>query len=155
MNQQNEKISVIIIDASAVTRYLLTEILEQSGRIEVVASVHDPAEALNKILTLNPHVITFDVRMPGLDGIAFLKKLWELRPTPVVIVSALTQYETGSFAKAMELGAVGYVAKQSSHSWSGILNLADEIVEKVRSASTIQFQQKTTVAGKAAAIGNF
>jgi len=154
MNQKKEKISVIVIDASAVTRYLLTEILEQSGDIEVVASVHDHAEALNKIQDLRPHVITLDIAMPGMSGLSFLKNLKELRPTPVVIVSAITQYQSDSVDKAMELGAVGYVEKQTSQSWSGILGLADEIVEKVRSASTVQFRGSVQAGGQAAA-GSF
>jgi len=154
MNQKKNKISVIIIDASAVTRYLLAEILEQTGDIEVVASVHDSAEALNRIQDLKPHVVTLDVTMPGMNGLAFLEKLRELYPTPVVIVSAMTPYHNDSMVKAMELGAVEYVAKQTSQSWSGILNLADEIVEKVRSASTVQFQGSITKGGQPAT-GNF
>lgn len=144
MNEQKETIRVIVIDASAVTRYLLTEILEQSGGIEVVASVYDSAEALIKIQNLSPHVVTLDVTMPGMNGLAFLEKLKELHPTPVVVVSAMTQHQNDSVVKAMELGAVGYVAKQSSQSWSGILSLADEIVEKVRSASTVKVPERIT-----------
>jgi two-component system chemotaxis response regulator CheB len=151
INQKKEKISVIVIDASAVTRYLLTEILEQAGDIEVVASVHDTAEALKKIKTLRPHVITLDVSMPGANSLAFLEKVMELHPTPVVIVSAITPYQRSSVLKAMELGAVGYVGKQSSQSWSGILSLADEIVEKVRAASTVQFQGSIPAGGQASA----
>ncbi len=144
MSMQKETIKVIVIDASAVTRYLLTEILEQSGGIEVVASVHDPAEALNKIQDLRPHVITLDVAMPGINGLKFLEKLMELRPTPVVIVSAMTDYQSDSALRAMELVAVAYVAKQSARSWNGILSMADEIVEKVRAASTVQLRGSIT-----------
>lgn len=147
MNQKKEKISVIVIDASAVTRYLISEILEQSGDIEVVASVHNHAEALNKIYNLKPHVVTFDVAMPGMNGLTFLEKLMELHPTPVVIVSAMTPYHSDSVAKAMELGAVGYVGKQASQNWSGILSMADEIVDKVRLASTAEFRGSISAGG--------
>lgn len=140
MHSPKENIKVVVIDASAVTRYLLTEILEQAGDIEVVASVHDTADALNKIQNLRPHVITLDVTMPGLNGLTFLEKLKELHPTPVVIVSAMSEYQGDSVLRAMELGAVGYVGKQKTQTWSGILSLADEIIEKVRAASTVQFQ---------------
>jgi two-component system chemotaxis response regulator CheB len=150
MNQKKEKISVIVIDASAVTRYLLAEILEQSGDIKVVASVHDHAEALNKIQDLRPHVITLDIAMPGMSGLTFLEKLMELHPTPVVIVSAITKYQSDSVDKAMELGAVGYVGKQLSQSWSGILSRGDEMVEKVRAASTMQFPGSITAGGSVA-----
>jgi len=149
MKQKKEKISVIIIDASAVTRYLLTEILEQSGDIEVVAAVHDYTEALNKIQNLRPHVITVDVTSPGTGGLKFIETLMELHPTPVVIVSALNHQKSDSVNKAIELGAVGYVAKKSSQTWSGILSIADEIVEKVRSASTVQVQGNISAGGQA------
>ncbi len=147
MDQNKEKISVIVIDASAVTRYLLAEILEQSGDIKVVASVHDHAEALNKIQDLKPHVVTFDVAMPGMNGLTFLEKLLELHPTPVVIVSAMTSHHKDSVFKAMELGAVGYVGKQTSQPWSGILGIADEIIKQVRSASTAQVRESIAARG--------
>jgi two-component system chemotaxis response regulator CheB len=139
MNKKKENIKVIVIDASAVTRYLLTEILEQTGDIKVVASVHDAAEALNEIENLRPHVVTLDINTSGMNGLAFLEKLMELYPTPVVIVSAVNQNQSNSVIKAMELGAVGYVAKNTPQTWNGILNHCDEIVEKVRTASTVQF----------------
>lgn len=154
MNQDRKKINVIIIDGSAVTRYLLAEILEQTGDIEVVASVHNSAEALNKIQNLRPHVVTIDIASPGINGLAFLEKLRELQPTPVVIVSAMTPYHKDSMVKAMELGAVEFVSKQTSQSWSGILNLADEIVAKVRSASTVRFQGGMLTGGQPPT-GNF
>ncbi|MDP2158336.1 MAG: response regulator [Nitrospirota bacterium] len=151
MDQEIEKISVIVIDASAVTRYLLSEILEQTGDIKVVASVHDHAEALNQIQNLKPHVVTFDVAMPGMNGLTFLQKLMELHPTPVVIISAMTPYHKDSVVKAMELGAVAYVGKQTSQTWSGILGMADEIIAKIRSASTAQVQGSISADGQAAA----
>lgn len=154
MKDQKEPIKVIVIDASAVTRYLLTEILEQAGDIKVMAAFHDPTEALNKIQDLRPQVITLDVSMSDMNSLTFLEKLMELNPTPVLIVSAITQYQSDSIVKAMELGAVGYVGKQTSQSWGGILNLADEIVDKVRAASTMQFPGSVTSGGQAAA-GHF
>lgn len=142
----------MVIDASAVTRYLLTEILEQAGDIEVIASIHDTDDALNKIRNLRPHVVTLDVAKPDLNGFSFLEKLMELHPTPVVIVSATSEYQGDSALRAMQLGAVGYVGKQKSQTWSGILNLADEIVDKVRTASTVQFQGSIPAGGQAAAV---
>lgn len=132
----------MVIDASAVTRYLLTEILEQEGDIEVIASIPDTALALDKIQDLRPHVVTLDVAKPALNGFLFLEKLMELHPTPVVIVSAVSEYQGDSALRAMQLGAVGYVGKQQSQTWSGILNLADEIIEKVRAASAVRFLDK-------------
>lgn len=151
MNQKKEKIRVIIIDPSSVTRYLLTEILEQSDDIEVLASVYDPAEALNKIRDLRPNVVTLDFSMSDLNGLAFLEQLKAFHPTPVVIISAMTKNHSDTVAKAMELGAVGYVVRQPSQSWGGILSIADEIVEKVRTASAKQFLINIILGGLATA----
>ncbi len=148
MAQNREKINVIVIDPSAVTRYLLSEILEQSGDIKVVAALHDYAEALTKVQDLRPHVITLDVASPGINGLKFMETIMELQPTPVVIISAISQRQGESVVKAMELGAVDYVGKQSSQTWSGILSLADEIVTKVRSASTVQLQRNISAGGQ-------
>ncbi len=148
MNQKKDKINVIIIDTSVVARYLLTEILEQAGDIAVVASVSDASDALNKVMNHNPHVITLDVAMTGKGSLTFMEKLMELHPTPVVIISEMHSSRIESVLKAMDLGAVSYVGKRYTESWSGLLNLADEIVEKVRAASAMQVRAVAPTNGR-------
>ncbi len=129
------KIKVLIIDDSAVIRHLLTEILNEAGDIEVVGTAQDPIFALNKIRDLRPDVITLDVEMPRMDGLSFLKELMRTNPIPVIMVSALTQNGCETTLRALELGAIDYVTKPSIDVSKGIINLADEIIKKVRIAS--------------------
>lgn len=135
MLRANSKTKVLIIDDSAVIRHLLTEILNQTDDIEVVGTAQDPIFAKNKIRDLKPDVITLDVEMPRMDGISFLKELMRTDPIPVVMVSALTQKGCETTLRALELGAIDYVTKPSIDISSGIVNLADEIIKKVRIAA--------------------
>ncbi len=100
----NKKIRVLVVDDSAVMRQLLTEILGSDPGIEVVGTAPDPYVAREKIKLLNPDVLTLDVEMPRMDGLAFLRNLMRLRPMPVVMCSSLTQEWRGRGARCAELG---------------------------------------------------
>ena len=82
---------VLIIDDSAVVRQLLSRIISKAPDLEVVGTAADPFIAREKIIKLNPDVLTLDVEMPRMDGLTFLSKLMAGRPMPVVMVSSLTQ----------------------------------------------------------------
>lgn len=137
----NTKIRVLIVDDSAVIRYLLTEILNQAGDIEVVGTAQDPIFAGQKIRDLRPDVITLDIEMPRMDGLAFLGELMKTDPIPVVMVSALTRKGCETTIKALELGAVDYVSKPQINISVGITDLADDIINKVRIASTARVKK--------------
>ena len=77
---------VVVVDDSALIRRVLTEIINSQPDMEVVAQAPDPLVAREQIRALNPDVITLDVEMPKMDGLAFLEKLMRLKPTPVVMV---------------------------------------------------------------------
>ncbi|MBI5213284.1 MAG: chemotaxis response regulator protein-glutamate methylesterase [Nitrospirae bacterium] len=130
----DNKIKVLIIDDSAVIRHLLTEILGSAGDIEVVGTAQDPIFAANKIRSTRPDVITLDVEMPRMDGLTFLEELMRTDPIPVLMVSSLTQRGCETTLKALELGAVDYVSKPAIDVSTGIADLADEIIRKVRVA---------------------
>ena len=104
-------VKVLVVDDSALMRQLLSELLQSDPRIEVIGTAQDPYVARERIKALNPDVITLDIEMPRMDGLSFLEKLMALRPMPVVVVSTLTQKGTDSAVRALELGAVDYVAK--------------------------------------------
>ena len=101
-----KQIRVLIVDDSALMRQLLTHILGSDGQIEVVGTAPDPVLARDKIKELNPDVLTLDLEMPRVDGLAFLEKLMALRPIPVLVVSTLTQKGAEAAFRALELGAV-------------------------------------------------
>ncbi|MFZ2986910.1 protein-glutamate methylesterase/protein-glutamine glutaminase, partial [Ideonella sp.] len=103
--------------------------------MECVGSAADPFAAREMIRNVNPDVITLDVEMPRMDGLDFLSKLMRLRPMPVVMVSTLTERGADVTLKALELGAVDFVAKPKIGISDGLKQLAEEITDKVRIAS--------------------
>ena len=129
------KTRVVVVDDSALVRSLLTEIINRQSDMECIGSASDPFAAREMIRNLNPDVITLDVEMPRMDGIDFLSKLMRLRPMPVVMVSTLTERGAEVTLKALELGAVDFVAKPKIGVADGLKQLADEITDKVRIAS--------------------
>jgi two-component system chemotaxis response regulator CheB len=88
MSATSKKVRVLIVDDSALMRQLLAAVLSVDEGIEVVGEAPDPFEAREKIKALNPDVVTLDVEMPRMNGLDFLRKIMELRPTPVVMISA-------------------------------------------------------------------
>jgi two-component system, chemotaxis family, protein-glutamate methylesterase/glutaminase len=129
------KIKVLIVDDSAVMRQLLKEILSSDPSIEVVATAVDPIQAREKILRLQPDVLTLDVEMPRMDGLTFLEKLMRAHPMPVLMISSLTERSCETTLRALELGAVDFVSKPKVDVADGTVQLAGEIVEKVKAAA--------------------
>lgn len=129
------KKKVLIVDDSALVRQLLTEMLRGDADLEVVGTAADPFAAREKIKVLRPDVITLDVEMPRMDGVTFLENLMRLRPTPVVMVSSLTQKGAEVTLRALELGAVDFVSKPTVD-LAGTLHLyAGELIAKVKMAA--------------------
>jgi len=126
---------VLIVDDSAMMRSFLREVLSGDPAIEVVGVAPDPFSARQKIKDLNPSVITLDIEMPGMDGLTFLEHLMRLRPMPVVMVSSLTQRGAAVTLKALEIGAVDFVAKPSQELETGWPDFGAEIIAKVKTAA--------------------
>lgn len=126
---------VLIVDDSALVRQLLTDLLAGDRELEIVGSAGDPFAAREKIKRLNPDVITLDVEMPRMDGITFLENLMRLRPMPVVMVSSLTQKGAEVTLRALELGAVDFVAKPKVDVAGTLSGYADELIAKVKTAA--------------------
>jgi two-component system chemotaxis response regulator CheB len=130
-----KRIRVLIVDDSAVMRHLLTEILSSDPGIEVVGSAPDPFVARDKIKALDPDVLTLDVEMPRMDGLAFLANLMRLRPMPVIMCSSLTQLGADVTLDALALGAIDFVAKPAVDVVHGLRLAAEEIIAKVKIAA--------------------
>ncbi len=131
------KIRVIVVDDSALVRSLLVEIIGRETDMECVGAANDPLMAREMIRELNPDVITLDIEMPKMDGIDFLGKLMRLRPMPVVMISTLTERGAEITLRALELGAVDFVAKPRIGLADGIRELAVQITEKIRIAAKV------------------
>ena len=129
------KTKVVVVDDSALVRSILTEIINRQTDMECIGAAADPLVAREMIRNLNPDVITLDVEMPRMDGLDFLSRLMRLRPMPVVMVSTLTERGAEVTLKALELGAVDFVAKPKIGVADGIKLLAQDITDKIRVAS--------------------
>ncbi len=129
----NKKIRVLIVDDSAVVRKVFSEKLGRDPQIEVVGTAIDPYIARDKIVELQPDVITLDVEMPRMDGITFLRKLMAHRPTPVIIVSSLTEAGGELALEALEAGAIDVMCKPGSSYSVG--DMAIDLIHKVKGAA--------------------
>jgi two-component system chemotaxis response regulator CheB len=148
------KTRVVVVDDSALVRSLLGEIINRQPDMECVGSASDPFAAREMIRNLDPDVITLDVEMPRMDGIDFLSKLMRLRPMPVVMVSTLTERGAEVTLRALELGAVDFVAKPKIGVADGLKQLADEITDKIRTATRARVSkpQAASAAGAPGAV---
>ncbi|MBI5783142.1 MAG: chemotaxis response regulator protein-glutamate methylesterase [Gammaproteobacteria bacterium] len=134
--RDTRKIKALIIDDSALMRQVLTTVLHQDPEIQVVGTAANPLIAREKIKALKPDVLTLDVEMPGMDGITFLEKLMRLHPLPVVMVSSHTEKGATATLRALDLGAVDFVAKPQGGVREGLSSdLMEEIRAKVRAAA--------------------
>lgn len=129
-------IRVLIVDDSALIREVLSRTLGRDGDIIVVGTAEDPIDARAKIKSLSPDVVTLDIEMPNMNGLAFLDKLMRLHPIPVVMVSTLTTKGASETLLALELGAVDFVAKPSTDLAGGLEAFGANLRDKVRAAAT-------------------
>jgi two-component system chemotaxis response regulator CheB len=150
----SKKIRVIVVDDSALVRSLLAEIINRQHDMECIGTANDPLVAREMIRELDPDVITLDVEMPRMDGIDFLGRLMRLRPMPVVMISTLTERGAEVTMRALELGAVDFVAKPRVGLANGLNELATQIVDKIRVAAVAHVRRISAVpAGSAAHAG--
>jgi two-component system chemotaxis response regulator CheB len=144
------KIRVVVVDDSALVRSLLAEIIDRQPDMCCVGAAADPLVAREMIRNLNPDVITLDIEMPRMDGIDFLQRLMRLRPMPVVMVSTLTERGADVTLKALELGAVDFVAKPKIGVADGLRQLGMDITDKIRTAAKARVHRLHTPAAAAA-----
>ena len=145
-----KKIRVVVVDDSALVRGLLAEIINRQRDMECVGTANDPLIAREMIRELNPDVITLDIEMPRMDGIEFLGRLMRLRPMPVIMISTLTERGADVTMKALELGAVDFVAKPRIGVVDGLGLLSTQIVEKIRIAAAAHVKRAAIVPFSAA-----
>ncbi|MET0747314.1 MAG: chemotaxis-specific protein-glutamate methyltransferase CheB [Rhizobium sp.] len=133
-------IRLLIVEDSALMRKLLGRIFADEGDFEV-AVARDGIEALAMIATFKPNVVTLDIHMPGLDGLACLDRIMIEHPCPVVMVSALTEEGAEETLAALDIGAVDFITKPGGAISLEIDALAPLLVEKVRSAATVRVRR--------------
>jgi two-component system chemotaxis response regulator CheB len=127
------KIKVLIIDDSAFNRKTLDEILSTSPKIEVVGTAVNGEDGLKKVKALSPDVITVDLEMPVMDGFTFIRTTMAANPLPIIVVSSKKDDE--NVFKALELGAVEFIAKPTNIVSPKLYDIRSELVEKIVIAS--------------------
>jgi len=141
----NTNVRVLVVDDSAIVRKILSQELGRRSGIEIVGTAPDPYIARDKIVALNPDVLTLDVEMPRMDGITFLRKLMKHRPMPVIVLSSLTPQGGKTAMEALEAGAVEVMCKPGgSYSVGDVCNV---LVDKIKAASRARLNHKQAAPG--------
>ncbi|MCC6444588.1 MAG: chemotaxis response regulator protein-glutamate methylesterase [Armatimonadetes bacterium] len=128
-------IRVLIADDSAFMRRIITDILAEDPQIEVAAVARDGQEALEKARETRPDVITLDIEMPRMDGIAALSAIMKERPVPVVMISTLTREGTEATLRCLELGAVDFIPKPTGLLSPEAARMKEQLVIKIKTAA--------------------
>ncbi|MDH4653990.1 chemotaxis response regulator protein-glutamate methylesterase [Pseudomonas sp. JS3066] len=138
-------IKVLVVDDSALIRSLLSEIVRADNELQLVGVAPDAYVARDLIKQHSPDVITLDVEMPRMDGLTFLDKLMKGRPTPVVMISSLTERGSEATLRALELGAIDFVAKPKLGIAEGMQAYAEEIRAKLKVAARARIIRRIAV----------
>ncbi len=125
-------IRVLVVDDSAFMRKAISTMLEKDPEIQVVDTARNGEEGVEKVRRLDPDVVTMDIEMPKMDGLTALKHIMMEMPRPVLMISSLTTEGAEVTLKAMEYGAVDFMAKQLSHVSLDIVRIEDELRAKIK-----------------------
>ena len=129
------KIKVLIIDDSALTRAVLSKILQKDDEIEIIGTAVDPIVAQRKISMIKPDVITLDLEMPRMDGLTFLKKLMKENPIPTIVISGNSPKSSVNAIKSLELGAIDIIEKPDISTPEKLSKVSTVIIERVKAAN--------------------
>src|SRR3954462_13991486 len=138
MNLPAKRIRVLVADDSAFMRKVLGSILSADPNMEVVGEARDGKEAGTQSEALTPDVITMDINMPHMDGLQATEVIMSTKPRPIVIVSSESREGADTTLKALELGAIDFVAKPSSGIDLDMNSVRDELSRKLRMASKVR-----------------
>ncbi len=125
-------INVLIVDDSAFMRNVLSSMLSADPAIKIIGTARDGLEAIEKVESLKPDIVTMDVEMPRMDGITALKNIMEKTPLPVIMVSSLTTEGAKVTLDALDLGAVDFIPKNLSELSVNIVRIKEILIEKVK-----------------------
>lgn len=138
------RIRVLVVDDSAYVRKVVTQMLSQSPLLEVVGTARDGQEALDQVVELKPDVVTCDLIMPTLDGVGFVTEQMARDPLPIVIVSVAS--EAGEMVlNALDAGAVDFIQKPTALASERLLDMSQDLVDKVKAAATARLRPRPRV----------
>ena len=147
-----KKIRVLIVEDSFLMRKVIGDAINADPAMEVIYKAKNGREGLQKILELKPDIVTLDINLPLLDGIGVLKEAMKKQPTKIIMLSAYTKEGTNDTMKALELGAIDFIAKPSGEISLDIYKLKDEIVSKIKLAGKIELDKFMSVVSSGIAI---
>lgn len=145
-------VKVLIVDDSALIRSLLKDIIQNDPELQLVGAAPDAFVARDLIKQHAPDVITLDVEMPRMDGLTFLDKLMKGRPTPVLMISSLTEKGSEATLRALELGAIDFIAKPRLGIAEGMQAYAEEICAKLKAAARARLPRARPTASASATV---
>src|ERR1700757_4472196 len=138
MPTPSKKIRVLVVDDSTFMRKVLENIYNSDEQMQVVGSAKDGREAVSMAESLKPDVISMDINMPHVDGLQAPAEIMTTNPKPIVIVSSESREGASSTLRALELGAIEFVAKPSSGIDLDMQSVKEELLRKVRMAAKVR-----------------
>ena len=144
-------VRVLVVDDSAYVRKMVTQMLSRSPFIEVVATARDGKEALELAEQHKPDVITWDLNMPEMDGVRFVQEQMARRAVPILIMSIANRAGEQVLA-ALDAGAIDFIQKPTALASDRLLDVADDLLAKVKAAAGAPLRQVTTEPTPAAAL---
>jgi len=129
------KIKVLVVDDSAFMRKMISDIINSSPELEVIAKARNGTDAISKTKEMQPDVITMDIEMPEMDGLTALKYIMQENPVPVIMLSSLTSQGAEQTLRALQLGAVDFITKPSGQISLDIEQVSDDIIKKVKAVA--------------------
>lgn len=138
-----KKYKVLIVDDSAFMRKGISMVVEKSDEFEIIGVARNGKEAVEKVQSLRPNVVTMDIEMPEMNGIDALKQIMNECPTPVVMLSALTDDGTKASMEALEIGAVDFFLKSNLLNNMGDLSIVQDFLLRLKTACQANIKKKS------------
>ncbi|MFX3636622.1 MAG: chemotaxis response regulator protein-glutamate methylesterase [Candidatus Pristimantibacillus sp.] len=134
------KIKVLVVDDSVFMRKLITRFIEEDAALEVIGIARNGVEAVRMVKELGPDVVTLDIEMPEMDGLEALATIMDQRPTPIIMLSSLTQDGAVATIKALQSGAVDFISKPSGSVSFDLFKVKEELAAKIKQAAQISLK---------------
>jgi two-component system chemotaxis response regulator CheB len=140
--RKRRPVRVLVVDDSAFVRQALARMLGGSTELEVVGLAVDGQDAVDKVKALKPDVVTLDIQMPRMDGLEALEEIMAEAPTPVLLLSSQTREGGDVTLRGLELGALDFVDKSSVQGNMNLLDLAEELREKILAIARVHVTRR-------------